>query len=603
MVAVVAIALLATARAMAADLEAHVDRTRIAAGETVGLLLRGRALQVAPDLAPLQEDFDVLDVRRSQRTTIVNGRRDSSMDWHVTLAPRRTGWLTIPALEAGSAASAPLALDVSDAPQSAPGHASANGPRGVFVEAEVDDTTPYVQGKVLLTARIHHDGSLIDGALFDPQVAGAVVERVGEDTTFQREVDGQLYHVIERQYAVFPQSSGELHIPPLVFEGRRQEAAPARPRDPFGDAFGSLPRDPFADAFGGSRSLFGGSLLEEFFGPGGEPVRLRTASLDLEVQPRPDEFTGDWWLPAREVELIEHWGNKPPVLRVGEPVHRMLAIRAAGLSGAQLPELELPAVEGAKQYSEPAIDDTASEGGEVISVKLQETTLIPTRAGTLTLPAIELAWWDTTADEARTARLPAQTLQVAPGAEEHAALAPPPAAPTSGPGEPPPPAAVAAPIPGRTGLAWHPAAWIAGSCVLLFAAALVGRRLWRSAEMSSDKVRGGRAPDRAQVKRAERGLRAACETGDAEAAAAALRGLGQVCWPGSPPPGGRAWAQRLGAPGLRAPIAELHRVQYSPHRDSWNGSSLWIAYRDAIRSVPKRRPGAIGVLPELYPSG
>jgi len=600
MVAVVAIALLAGAPAMAADLEAHVDRTRIAAGDTVGLLLRGRSLQVAPDLAPLQEDFDVLDVRRSQRTTIVNGQRDSSTDWHVTLAPRRTGRLTIPALEAGSAASAPLALDVSDASQSAPGHGSANGPRSVFVEAEVDDTTPYVQGKVLLTVRIHHDGSLIDGALFDPQVTGAVVERAGEDTTFQREVDGQLYHVIERQYAVFPQHSGELHIPPLVFEGRRQEAARERAHDPFGDAFGSRPRDPFADAFGGSRSPFGGSLFEDFFGPRGEPLRLHTASLDLEVQPRPDELAGDWWLPAREVELIESWGEKPPVLRVGEPVHRTLVIRAAGLSGAQLPELELPAVEGAKQYSEPAVDDTASQGGEVISVKLQETTLIPTRAGTLTLPAIELAWWDTTADEARTARLPSQTLQVASGAEEHATLAPPPAAPTSGPAEPPPPPP--APVTGPTGLAGHPTAWLTGLIILLFAAAVVGRRLRLGARVSSDDVRGRQTPDRARIKRAERELRAACETSDAEACAAALRGLGQACWPASPPAGGRAWAERLGAPGLRAPIAELHRVQYSPHRDSWNGARLWQAYRDALRAAPKRRPGAIGVLPELYPS-
>jgi hypothetical protein len=302
------------------------------------------------------------------------------------------------------------------------------------------------------------------------------------------------------------------------------------------------------------------------------------------------------------VELIEHWGNEPPVLRVGEPVRRTLAIRAAGLSGAQLPELELPAVEGAKQYSEPATDDTASENGEVISVKLQETTLIPTRAGTLSLPAIELAWWDTTADEARTARLPAQTLQVAPGAEQQAALAPPAAAATSGPGEPAA-APVATPLAVPTGVAWHPAVWMAGSSVLLLAAAVVARRRWRRAKVSSDDVRGRQAPDRAQVKRAERELRAACEINDAEACAAALRGLGQACWPASPPPGGRAWAERLGAPGLQSAIAELQSVQYSSHRDSWNGERLWQAYRDALRAVPKRRPGAIDVLPGLYPSG
>ena len=39
----------------------------------------------------------------------------------------------------------------------------------------------------------------------------------------------------------------------------------------------------------------------------------------------------------------------------------------------------------------------------MLAVRLQPTVLIPTREGELALPPIELAWWDTEAEVARTA--------------------------------------------------------------------------------------------------------------------------------------------------------------------------------------------------------
>ncbi|MCP4240689.1 MAG: protein BatD, partial [bacterium] len=112
----VAAALLVASAADAAQLDARLERRQLAPGETVNLLLRLRGGTERPELDVLTRDFDILKVTRSMRTSIVNNRVDSSLDWTVTLAPRGTGELEIPEIRAGDAVSAPIALQVAESP-------------------------------------------------------------------------------------------------------------------------------------------------------------------------------------------------------------------------------------------------------------------------------------------------------------------------------------------------------------------------------------------------------------------------------------------------------------------------------------------------------
>lgn len=576
--------LLMTSPVASAQLEARVDRTSIGIDESLGLLLRLQGGGGEPDLSLLEADFEILDVRRSARTSIVNGRRDDSLDWWIELAPRREGDVQIPMLRAGAETSEPIDIQVSARRPAAGGDVAEPRP-DVFVELEANDPSPYVQGQVLVSARVHSAVPLREGVLSDPEVAGAIVERVGEDSAQRREIAGRSYQVIERQYAVFPQESGELRIPPVFFEGRVEEAPGTR----------RARRDPFADLFG--RSPFGGSLLDAFAGGGGRAVRARSQGLTLDVKPRPDDAADRWWLPAAHVELIEEWATEPPLLRVGEPAERTIAIRASGLSGSQLPELELPAAEGLKQYREPAVDETFRVGDEVIAVKLQKTTVIPTKAGPLTLPAVEVSWWDTGADEARTARLPARTLEVLPGDPAHAAQATPPAAVES------PPAVAAEPAAPDPGPIARRGAWATAIAIVAaaFAAGLLHRRRRRTARDSASGARDAASP-RAGLAAAEHGLRGACQGADAKAASAALRALALARWPDAPPLSAQAWAERLASPSLGDAIRVLNRIRYAPGCGVWEGTELWNAYREARRSGARCQRNEPGPLPALYPT-
>ncbi|MCH2169542.1 BatD family protein [Myxococcota bacterium] len=591
----------------AAELEAGLERHRISEGESVELTLRlrGGSSGDAPDLRPLQEDFEVLDVGRSLRTTLVNGHRDSSFDWHITLLPRRTGSLEVPALRVGGETSSPLPIEISERQNSPVDPVASNSRQPVFVEAEVDSQSPYVQGGVTLTVRLHADDQVIDGALTEPSAADAIIERVGEDQTYRTRVGEREYSVIERRWAIFPQQSGRLDISPVRFEGTvRTPGQPTR-RDPFDNFFGN---SPFDDFFGGSP--LGGSLFDRAFGPAGQRVRVSSQSISLDVRPKPDEALGQWWVPATDVELVEQWEETPPVFRVGEPINRLVAIRAAGISVSQLPELELPPVDGLKQYSEPAVEQTVAIGDEVVAVKARQTSLIPTRPGPLTLPAVELEWWDTTADAPRTATLPERTLHVT-GGGSLAAI--PPAPPAAGPSAPvpgpmEPEAAVSIPSALDSPLTWGGAALV-GLCLAGGTAwALARRRSQPTAPTETAFGQGTPAVAPApRLARAEQALRRACMANNSEGALGALSQIGQARWPESPPLNAGDWTRRIQGAVFAEAFEVLQRVRYSPETGHWNGAELWQAYsesrRSSRRSDPRRKRTRGGPLPALYPEG
>lgn len=606
--------LLASASSIAANLEAGLERRRIAEGESVELTLRLRGGDPgdAPDLQPLSEDFEVLDVGRSLRTRVVNGRRDSSFDWHITLLPLRTGSLEVPALRVGNQISSPLEIEVSDRKSSASDPRAANSAQPVFVEAEVDASSPYVQGGVTLTVRLHADDRVIHGTLTEPSAADTIVERVGEDRTYRARVGEREYTVIERRWALFPQQSGRLDISPVRFEGTVRVPGQRARRDPFDDFFGSSPfgGSSFDDILGGSS--IGGSLFENAFGPPGQRVRVNSQAISLDVQPKPDTAQGQWWVPARDVELVEQWENDPPVFRVGEPVNRLVAIRAAGISVSQLPELELPSVDGLKQYSEPAVEQTVAIGDEVVAVKARQTALIPTRPGPLTLPAVELEWWDTAADVPRTATLPARTVSVTGGSPMAAAGPTAPAGDAPDTRSPEPEAAVSIPSAFDSPLAWGGALLVSLGLVGAIGWGLARRRVQPAptpGAISPMEPLGASPPPR--LASAEQALRRACAADDSQQALSALGLIGQARWPESPPLNAGDWTRRVGGSALARSVEVLQRVRYShcPKPGTWSGAELWRTYSESRHESRRRarRSGAAGSglssepLPTLYP--
>ncbi|GJL56125.1 MAG: hypothetical protein NPIRA02_32570 [Nitrospirales bacterium] len=369
---------------------AYVDRNPITIAETVRLIVeqQGSTTGDAPDQSMLQKDFDILGTSQSSQTSIINGQSSIMRQWIMTLAPKHDGEITIPSITVGTQQSTPLVLRVQPSSQGTAGVAE----KDIFLESTVEPQRPYVQSQIVYTLRLYHAVSILEGQIEDPQMSPAVVERVGEDRSFDTVRDGRRYQVVERRYLIVPQASGSLKIPPVLFTGKVPDGR--RSRSMFDDMFGNGP----------------GSLGRKF--QSAKIVRARSQELTLQVQEIPSGMNGDTWLPAREFSLTETWSIDPLEVQIGEPVTRTITMQAKGLTGEQLPELSIADNAHMKVYPEQPTITTGFDGSWAVGSREQKLALVPTQPGHLTIPEIRIQWWNLEQHKTEEAVLPARDLTV-----------------------------------------------------------------------------------------------------------------------------------------------------------------------------------------------
>ncbi|WP_444921880.1 BatD family protein [Microbulbifer sp. CnH-101-G] len=357
----------------ASDLNASVDRNKIGIDETLNLRVRysGDENGGQPDFELLEQDFDILSRQQSNQYRVINGRAESFVEWTLTLAPKREGELFIPSLHYKGQVSDAIPIKVSEA-----GSAPNGADRKAFLEIELDKDKVYVQEQLLVKVRLYTTIGLHDIATEPLQVAGAHVEKVDEQR-YERKLDGVSHAVYELTYAIFPDSSGQLSIPALTY------VAVAGRRDPF-----------------------------SLFNRNSQRLRLRSQAKTIEVLPKPDSYSGAHWLPAASLGIVQSWSQDPDTFTVGEPITRILTIRAEGLRAAQLPPLPKLDIEGLKTYpDQPQQEDQVGPNG-VTGSRIETTAIVATQPGNYQLPAVTLTWWDTKSQKQRATQLPAFRFKV-----------------------------------------------------------------------------------------------------------------------------------------------------------------------------------------------
>jgi hypothetical protein len=367
-----AVWLLGSGLAMA-ETRMWLDRDSLAEGESTTLLIETDQAGVSPDYTPLQADFILNGQRSSRQWQLANGQRFQKSLFEVSLTPRHAGVLVVPALRVGSERSAPLRLDVRAvaAPQR-----DAN--TMTFVETEVDATGPYVQQSVGVVVRLYFATQLASGELVLDTPAGASLQRIGEDRSSTREINGRRYNVVERRYLLIPERSG-----PLVLAGAR---------------------------FSGTGV---GGFFDDFFGRDSGRLSARAPDQTLQVRAVPAAAPQPW-LPLKELRL--RYVAAPQSARVGEAVSFEVEAIATGATRAQFPELPVPSLgDTAQVFAEPPQYDETFSGSSPRLKLTRRYSIVPQQAGVLSLNGVQMAWWDVQAGQARTASVPDLQLQVAAG--------------------------------------------------------------------------------------------------------------------------------------------------------------------------------------------
>ncbi|MEO5623529.1 MAG: BatD family protein [Dokdonella sp.] len=556
------------AHAATPDARAWLDRTTMQMGETVTLNVQTSEVGSAqPDFAALAQDFNLLNTQSSQQVSIVNGARSATMLWAIGLEPKHAGHITIAPISVGGARTAAISLDV----LAASAQASTKPGDDVFIEVSADPRTPYVQQQVRYTLKLYSALDITSGSLGEPHADGVGVRRLGQtaqDQPYLATLGGRQYHVIERHYALTPERSGNIDLGAIAFRGTALDGS-----DPSG-----------------------------FFSHG-RTIAARSNAIQLEVKPKPAQWSGGAWLPAASLTLKDETAL-PDEVHVGDPVTRTIRMQAQGLSFEQLPELVLAAPPGAQMYPDKSDTRTRDDGEWLWGERVRKFAFVPDRTGTLTIPGVQVAWWDSVHDHAEIAQLPSQTIHVLP-AMGAAATAPAASAPAMGEtaqrtsGSSAPNASVLLPVAFWTVDVRHLRLWRALAIIgFVLWIATLGAWRWRSRRgVRAGLAAAPRVPD-SSAHRAV--FLRACSLGDFSGAERAL-----VAWARNERPRVRnlgELATCLVDTSQCDSLRDLQRARYAGGSSQGLAMRLQQAFRRGLAWRDQAAPPAVpSSLPALYP--
>jgi len=545
----------------------HVDRFNISEGETVNLTIEVTGDDSGdPKTAPLQKDFEILSNNHSSSFTMVNGSTSSKSVYQLMLRPLHAGPITIPPLQVGATATSPIMIQVSkmQARTSPTGHPTGD----VWISMDIAPKQIRVQQQAIITIRVYQAVGLNQAQMNEPVAKHVVIERLGDDSSYQKQENGRAWQITERRYALFPQQSGHIDINPVQLDGS---------------------------------ILVGGASYFQT----ARPIRVRSNTLSLDVSGMVDGWSGDAWLPARDVSIKESWPQSNTKFVVGEPITRTLTLRADGLTASQLPELPHELPDNLKSYADkPVLKDNKLHDG-VHGMRQEKIAIMPMQPGVYILPEIEIDWWNTATQQTEHAKLPARTFTVV--AASVATSAPPPS-------QPPTKIATPAPVstsvtqPVRSGVAaWWQWLAIIATAGWLLTLVYIGY-LRKSGNIRQQNISDQMVSNQAtseNLKQARKAIEAACNNDDAKACETALLQLAHLQLKGAPVHSLAALAD-YSDEVLKSEVLKLERLLYASNTcdvSIWRGEALLQAFRQSKSFTAEQgvHVDKTDALPGLYP--
>jgi len=517
----------------AAQIGVSFDRNPVSLDESFQIIFTANDTPDSdPDFSPLEQDFEILGQSQSSNSSWINGRSSKTIQWTLNVMAKHTGSLVVPAVKFGDDESQPASVMVTQAAA----NKAINTDDDLFLEVEANPQSPYVQSQVLYTVRLYRRVDIAQAALNEPELSDAVVEKLGDDSNYNTQINGVNYLVTERKYAIFPQKSGALTIKPLVLT---------------------------AEVMASSRPNFNGFFNSQMT----KTRKISSKSVTLDVKPAPATFTGQHWLSAEQLVLKEEWSGDNQQMKVGEPLTRTLTLLAKGTTVGQLPELNAGKIDAQlKTYPDQPVLREQKKPEGLIAFREEKIAIIPSKAGFYKLPAIEIPWFNSQSQKMEIATIPETTIT----ALEAAGALPDMAAPVaSTPVEQPQKAEQSTPIitqPQQQNTWFWVALFLGTGWLATLAYFLVKRPVKKPIpEKSAAEIR---------LEDSIKNLKKACADNNATAAKDALLAWGRQKYD----------VASLGAVAefsearLRDEILHLNQVLYGKSADQWQGKKLFQAF-------------------------
>ncbi|MBY0378253.1 MAG: BatD family protein [Gammaproteobacteria bacterium] len=548
---------------------ASVDRTQLSTEDTLILQIVDEDVGADnPDLTPLSTDFNVRSTVLSTEVQSINGKMSQKKTWSIGLTPKHSGTLTIPSLTLGTDKTDPIIIEVSN-PQSSGAttasskkdDATANNQPPIFMQTTLAPKSVYEGQAGLYTVKIFYNTSVREPSLTLPDIDNAKLIHVGKDTNQRTTMNGQNYQVLEQHYAIIAQRDGILDVQSPTLQGFRLD----------------LTRN------------------DSFNNPW-QPFRISAPSLSLKVNTVPGMTKSSWWLPSTKVLLTDSWTQNPPHFQSGVPITRTLTLRAQNVIAEQLPTLAPSQNDGFQLYPDKPLLNTDSNGFQLQATRTEKIAYLPNANGQLTIPAINIDWWDTDSNSPKKVTIPAYTVTVASSTntviDHDAASAP--AVLSLGEN-------VVQTPPQNNTANWAKNPFLILSLLLGVAWVTTVVLWWRSTKPKTrSKTHNLHNSEEIKTLRQLRtDLRIACQQNNALDAKAALLAIGKELWPYETVLSVGDLSEKFQQQKTKQLLQELESVLYKESA-LWHGAQLWTLLDEEFRTQAKTSTDPEDILPHLY---
>ena len=527
----------APAVVFAAQISVSFDRNPVSLGESFQITFTADDTPDSdPDFSPLEQDFDILGQSQRSNSSWINGKSSRTVQWTLNVMAKHPGSLIVPALKFGDDESQPASILVTQAAAD-----KAVSSDDLFLEVETNPQSPYVQSQVLYTVRLYRRVDIAQAALNEPELGDAVIEKLGDDSNYNTQINGVNYLVTERKYAIFPQKSGSVTIKPLQLT---------------------------AEVVASSRPNFNGFFNSQAT----KTKKISSKSVTLDVKPAPATFTGKHWISAEQLVLKEEWSGDNQQMKVGEPLTRTLTLLAKGTTVGQLPELNAGKIdEQLKTYPDQPVLHEQKKTEGLIAFREEKIAIIPSKAGFYKLPAIEIPWFNSQSQKMEIAKIPETTIT----ALEAEGIQPDIAAPAAPPVQQPQKTEAATPItiqPQQQNIWLWVSVFLGSGWLATLVYFLVKRPAKKPVVEKSERE--------ARLEDSIKSLKKACAEHNAVAAKDALLAWGRQKYSAR----NGVYATSLGAIAelsdarLRDEILNLNQILYGKSAEQWQGKKLFQAF-------------------------
>ena len=549
--------LLAFSNVYAANITAQLDVNPVLVNDTFHLTYTASgSVDDDPDFSPINNDFELLGTQQSSNMSMINGTISRNKTWRLTLLSKSAGNFTIPAISFGSDRAPEVNVVVKEIPVSS----STTPNQNFLLEMESSQQSGFVQQQFVITVKLLIAQNINNYQFSELTTSNpdTLILPLGKDEQYKTYRGTKQYIVVEKKFAVFPQTAETLKINPFIAAVTMNSQSSGRFYDPFNTRTTSK--------------------------------RLYSKALNLTVNDIPAQYNSDNWLPSTSVRLKEEWPQNKEFI-AGEPITRSIIIEADGLTSAQLPEINQIVITGLKQYPDKPESQEKQTSTGLTSIRKQKIALIPTQAGSYTLPAINVEWWNTKTNKLETTHIAQKRFTVLP-APSNGNI---PITSTKQPVDTPVKASASAlPLtentqPNNNGSIWF---WLSMLFLILWLATLA---LWLRYNSKIKQQEEQPSNASKNISASLKSIKLACKNNNAQETKNALLNWAKHIFMETQPNNLNDIAKQVDEP-LKQIITSLNTHLYSPQSSEWNCSELYEQcknYKNAGSLHKKKHNAAI----------